>query len=403
MEDVTQQSVKTPGDYVSSNVTLSPFYHGACVDGVKYFDTKLDGTPIPETTIKGFYSEWARTNLFLESKNIDAASWTKAWVTTTANQSTWPDALTSMAKVTSWAFTGSQYIAQSITTTATNYAMSFYLKMGNHRYVQFRSGQTISNGYVNFDLQDGVVGGSSLWTGYIENVWNGIYRCCIATETVLAATNVFLCAFANTLTDTRWVAFVGTGTEYFYASHAQLETSDMATTYIDCPSTVAVTRAADVLNYENTNVQTQQGSTTIQWWLPDPILKSGVSRRILLYRSAGNDRLQIFWRNNNIGNALVYYGTGTGLQTVASSQSTNPNLNVNFGMTWENGSYVNLFCNNEKNMWTSPVPAMNLNLIDVGWSVAGATHTFNWCVKQLRIWKEVVSDTDMFKLTSTNI
>lgn len=72
-------------------------------------------------------------------------------------------------------------------------------------------------------------------------------------------------------------------------------------------------------------------------------------------------------------------------------------------MTWLNGSYVNLFCNNEKNMGTSPVPAMNLNLIDVGGSAAGATHTFNGCVKQLRIWREVISDTDMLKLTSTNI
>lgn len=404
MEDVTTQSVKTPWDYVSTNVMLAPFYHGACVDGVKYFDTKVDGTPIPETTIKGFYSEGARTNLFFESKNIDATSWTKAgWVTTIANQVTWPDASLTMAKITSANSTASQYVGQSITTTATNYAMSFYLKMGNHRYVQFRAWTTISNGYVNFDLQTGTVGSSSLWTGYIENVWNGIYRCCIATEAVLAATNVFLCAFANTLTDTRWVAFVGTGTEYFYASHAQLETSDMATTYIDCPSTVAVTRAADVLNYENTNVQTKQGSTTIQWWLPDPIVKSGVTRRILLYRLGGNDRLQILWRNNTIGQALVNYGTGTGIQTVASSQSTNPNLNVNFGMTWENGSYVNLFCNNEKNSGTSPVPAMNLNLIDVGGSISGATHTFNGCVKQLRIWKEIVSDTDMFKLTSTNI
>ena len=56
MEDVTQQSVKTPGDYVSTNVLSFPF-HGACVDGVKYFDTYLDGTAIPASKLKGYFAE----------------------------------------------------------------------------------------------------------------------------------------------------------------------------------------------------------------------------------------------------------------------------------------------------------------------------------------------------------
>ena len=56
MEDVTGQSDTSFGEYVSTNVLSSPF-HGAMVDGVKYFDTDISGNPIPENTLKGFLCE----------------------------------------------------------------------------------------------------------------------------------------------------------------------------------------------------------------------------------------------------------------------------------------------------------------------------------------------------------
>jgi hypothetical protein len=45
LEDVTGQSVQTPAEYVSTNVLSSPF-HGAMVDGVKYFDTDISGNQL---------------------------------------------------------------------------------------------------------------------------------------------------------------------------------------------------------------------------------------------------------------------------------------------------------------------------------------------------------------------
>ena len=56
MEDVTGQSDTSFGEYVSTNVLSSPF-HGAMVDGVKYFDTDINGIAIPENTLKGFLCE----------------------------------------------------------------------------------------------------------------------------------------------------------------------------------------------------------------------------------------------------------------------------------------------------------------------------------------------------------
>lgn len=57
IEDITGQSILAPAEYVSTNVLSAFPYHGAGVDGVKYFDTTLTGAKIPESTLKGFLNE----------------------------------------------------------------------------------------------------------------------------------------------------------------------------------------------------------------------------------------------------------------------------------------------------------------------------------------------------------
>jgi hypothetical protein len=52
LEDVTGQSIQTPSEYVSTNVLNTIPYHGANVDGVKYFDTDINGIAISESTLK---------------------------------------------------------------------------------------------------------------------------------------------------------------------------------------------------------------------------------------------------------------------------------------------------------------------------------------------------------------
>jgi hypothetical protein len=77
-ENVTGQANQAPSEYVSVGVLSAP-YHGANVDGVKYFDylngntvvdnvvTEAQGAAIPDATLKGYLAEGARTNLLLQS------------------------------------------------------------------------------------------------------------------------------------------------------------------------------------------------------------------------------------------------------------------------------------------------------------------------------------------------
>lgn len=71
MEDVTGQSDTSFGGYVSTNVLVSPF-HGAMVDGVKYFDTDISGNQLSPD---GYLAEGLKTNLFTDSE--DFSLWTK--------------------------------------------------------------------------------------------------------------------------------------------------------------------------------------------------------------------------------------------------------------------------------------------------------------------------------------
>lgn len=81
-EIVSGQSVQTPGDYVSTNVLTSAPYHGANVDGVKYFTTQngntissnvvseATGAAIADATLKGYLAEGQRTNVVLNSATL---------------------------------------------------------------------------------------------------------------------------------------------------------------------------------------------------------------------------------------------------------------------------------------------------------------------------------------------
>ena len=85
IEDVTGQANQNPSEYVSVSVESSP-WHGCAVDGVKYLDyengntvtsnvvTELQGSPIPQATLKGVMLEGAGENLLLNSRSI-GTSW----------------------------------------------------------------------------------------------------------------------------------------------------------------------------------------------------------------------------------------------------------------------------------------------------------------------------------------
>ncbi|MCG3134256.1 MAG: hypothetical protein HMLKMBBP_01549 [Planctomycetes bacterium] len=140
---LTGQANTNPSEYVSVGVQSAAPYHGAYVDGVRYFDTlngntvasnvvtEATGAAISAGTLKGFLSESTRTNLLLYSDALDdATNWTKNDATIAANDATAPNGFDHADKLVEAATTASHNVQQSITKAASalSYVFSVYLK-----------------------------------------------------------------------------------------------------------------------------------------------------------------------------------------------------------------------------------------------------------------------------------
>lgn len=391
MEDVTGQSDTSFGWYVSTNVLSSPF-HGAMVDGVKYFDTDINGNTISENTLKGFLCEWARTNLFVDSE--DFSLWTKAgtWVIT-------PDAgISPNGTMTADLFTLSvtsewQSVSKTITTSASIYGYSVYVKPNGHNYIQLLAAAGINAGYVNFDLLNWVVGTASGYTGSIESLPNWWFRIKAITPTVTAATGWFLIAPVSSASASRGNFVSGTGTSWVYLWWSQLEIWPNVSTYIPT-TTTTVTRNMDVLQYDIKNGIANQWALSAKYYLNDvSSLSAQFDRRALSFSNL-NQRLQLQITRPWSLNPYIFYGDGAAVQYVISSQPVGDN---NIVASWTNGVWAYLFMNNTKYS-SAGIPDLLFNSFDVGGGVTGAP--IFWCIKNVRIWKTPPTDTELLFLSN---
>lgn len=386
-EDVTGQSIQTAAEYVSTNVLSSPF-HGAMVDGVKYFDTDINGTPIPDSTLKGYFAEWARTNLFLQSEDFLTTWWLVGIGAVTTNQTTAPNGTMTADLFTLAASFGAQWVTQSLTTTASVYAQSIYVKSNGHNFVQCNADGGISLWYVNFDLSTGTVTTQSLWTGSIESLPNGWYRLRVVTNTISATTANVSFAAVPSSTATRGQTAAGTGTSGFYIWGAQLELWWVVSSYIPT-TTTTVTRNIDVLTYDVKNAIANKWALSAVFHMNDSEL---FDRRAISLSASNNNRLQLPLRRPGVQNVSLFYWDGASVQSVlGATLGTN-----NVAVSWTNwvGAYV--FMNNTKYSSVA-VPNLIFSMVDVG---GGMWYSLFWCVKNVRIWKTPPTDTELLFLSN---
>lgn len=137
VEEVSSQTNKNPGEYVSAGVLTTPF-HGANVDGVKYFGyqngntvtsnivTEASGAAIASSTMLGVLTEIARTNYCLYSNDMTNAAWVKTNCTAALTAQGVEGGTLSASTLTA---TGANATClQSITRTSTVRVTSCYIK-----------------------------------------------------------------------------------------------------------------------------------------------------------------------------------------------------------------------------------------------------------------------------------
>lgn len=154
LTQVTGQTNQNPSEYVSVGVLSAPF-HGANVDGVKYFDyqngntvdgsgvvTEAQGSAISTSTLKGVLIEGQRTNSILQSRQFDT-TWNTGGTTPTLAKDQVGIAGTPN---TAWALGdddggGVEYIRQSVTIAndSNTHTVSLYIKKDSNttRYPAF--------------------------------------------------------------------------------------------------------------------------------------------------------------------------------------------------------------------------------------------------------------------------
>jgi hypothetical protein len=396
MEDVTGQSDTSFGEYVSTNVLTTAPYHGSNVDGVKCFKTTIAWLPISPDTLKGFLCEWARTNICNYS-NIAVAWWGLNLATRVDNAWIAPDGTNSMVKIIPNAWTQSSYAYNvNITTIASVYALSCYVKADWLNFVQLRFGAGISSGLANFDLLNWVVGTRSLWTSSgIELVagFPWVYRIWAVTNTVLAATAEIAIQIVPAADSITGAAVTWDWVSGIMAWGMQIERWPNVSSYIPITTTI-VTRNTDVLTYEVRNVIANQWALSAVFSMDDNEI---FDRRALNLSSFTVNRLHVQLRTLWFPNVGIVYWDGVTVRSVMGVAAWTNNIAV----AWTNWVWLNLYMNNIKYIGAFvPSLAFTLPTIDVGGG--SLWYPIFWCIRDLRIWKTVPTDTELLLLSNNS-
>lgn len=240
---------------LDSRITASGGTNGTRVNSsgliVAATTPRFDYDPVT-LAAKGVLIEEARTNLCLRSAEFNNASWTKAASAATADQYVAPDGNTAADRLASDTSSAQHYARQSITYSATTYAISLYVKYDSYTRVYLRAFDGTSNFWATFNISTGATAGTvgSGVTSSIRAVGNGWYRI-VMMFTAAAGAGFVETGFASTDTYSG-VPFSGSATDYFALWGAQVEAGTFATSYIPTAGST-VTRSADSLSMTGTN------------------------------------------------------------------------------------------------------------------------------------------------------
>lgn len=405
-EIIQGQANQNPSEYVSTNVKTAFPYHGAGVDGVKYFATRngntvasnvvteATGAAIPSATLKGYLAEGSRTNLAVRSEELASGPWGGLNVTVSTDSVSAPSGLTTADTMTETSAVATQFQrSQSLTiSSGSTYTISAFVKRGagSGRHMRLELSGATHGFRANFNADTGAVASSlGIGSGTVVAAGsvaypNGWYRFSVtgvaSTETAVA----FYYRMTESLDGP--ITYNGDGSSSFYVWGAQLENASFASSYIPTTS-ASVTRAADALSYPAMSELDTQGTvyaeastqypTTAGSYYPYAVRSSGGAKYLGLKTSI---------------DARVFTNDSTNEVTVTSGVSLATPQRI--ASNWS-GANLKVFKNG-----TSSSGPYDGSMISGSIYVANSADPFFGTVKNVRLWKRALSDTQLTKMTS---
>jgi len=278
-EAVLGQTNQNPSEYVSVSVLSAPF-HGAGVDGVKYF-SYLNGNTVASNVVTeaqgaainssnalcaggvaagvvdasgptGYLAEPQRINACIQSDDL-ATTWTVSAAAdveaVVANQYVAVTGAQTADKLQCKSTNSTHYYTEAFTWTAAIYSIAADLRYVNNRWAAIVTSDGTTTRAASFDLLNGVVGAVSNCTSTISATGlTGVYRCIMTHSTNTAAAAGSVSISMNNSDSASLESWNAAGTELLGASGVQWEVGAYASSRIPT-TTGAVTKNAAVDQY----------------------------------------------------------------------------------------------------------------------------------------------------------
>ena len=343
VEDVTGQSNQNPSEYVSVGTLSSPF-HGAGIDGYKWFETEngntvtsnvvTEATGAALTGLGAYLNEEQRTNLCLRSEEFGNSPWakSKSGDTVAVDVQASPSGETTGDSFTADGALGLHGLFQigpsepSVTQT-----LSCYIKNSTADYIFITAYSSAANNFYSqvFDLTDGSIGQTMVGTSSgqvdsssITDEGNGWFRISMTGSYTGVANDVISVGIAGAKTGNPYESFGRhsiTSSGVFYMWGYQVETGTFLTSYIHTVASTQ-TRNADALTYD------YQPPALLGSMLMTTIPLAAANDAVALGNSTGS-----LWqtgdpRESDDGTNQVVYGNPTAL------------IEAKYGLTWDDGA-----------------------------------------------------------------
>lgn len=365
------------GDLTVTRATTATRVNSAgLIESVANNVPRLDYTG---STCPSILVEQQRTNVLTYSEQF-GTSWINNGATIISNDTTAPDGNLTADRLTA---TGGAFgVVKFSTWTATNKVASCFVKANTSNLFKIAN-VSGGGGSVTFNLSTQAITATTGFTGSIEALPNGWFRC-VAIDT-LARSGTFSIG-------------VTAISESVFVWGAQLEAGANATSYIPTVAS-SVTRNADVIS--KTSVSSLIGQTEGTIYAEVKVSKLiGTASRYIFHISDGtvNNRIYMAFSgsSSNVLRGRIFSG-GT-LQCSIDSSTISATGTYKLALAYKNNDIV-FYINGVQIGTDTSATIPTCSQVDLGHNYAGASQ-FNDSINNANVWKTRLSNSELATLTT---